>query len=183
MEQTSRLPFFTHHKPFRPPRHRNSFALSLAIRCLRVMMSNLSTQFRSTQSRNTWFLPLPAPRADRTLANDSEKMLPPPITHYTVYEKTRNLQRKHVCLSMVNTFVPGRSTTSSRGQTLFWPIAVKGCFALYKICNGSNGAISFHQKINRILFYICNGRHFRVEKKTKRGSGNHRVYCSLNDEG
>ena len=91
---------------------------TLDIRSTRVMLSNFSTQFRPTQTRNTGFLPLSAPRADRTRADDSEQISPPPITHHTVYEKTRNIQR-NPCLSMGNTFVPGRSAISSRGQTSF----------------------------------------------------------------
>ena len=69
------------------------------------MLSNLSTQFRPAQTRNTEYLPLPAPRADRTRADDSEQILPPPIAHHTVYENIRNLQR-NPCLSVGNTFVP-----------------------------------------------------------------------------
>ena len=59
-------------------------------------LSNLSTQFRPAQTKNTGFFPLPASRADRARADDSEQISPPPITHHPVYENTRNLQRNHV---------------------------------------------------------------------------------------
>ena len=91
----------------------------LAIRCVRVVLFNLSTQFRPTQTINKGFLSSPTPRADRTRADGSEQISPPPITHHTVYEKTRYLHSAKTCLSMGNTIVPGGSAISSRGQTSF----------------------------------------------------------------
>ena len=41
------------------------------------MLSNPSTQFRPTQTRNTMILLLPAPREDRTSPDDSERISPP----------------------------------------------------------------------------------------------------------
>ena len=81
-KQTPRPSSSTHHRKFQPRRHWNSFTIPLAVRCVRVMLSNLSTQFRPTQTRNSGFLPLPAPRADRTRADGSDQISPPPITHH-----------------------------------------------------------------------------------------------------
>ena len=116
-------------KRFGRDAHRKSFSISFAIRCIGVMLSNLSTQFKPTQTRNTGLLPLPAPRADCTRAGARFR------AHLAAGDYTPHSVRKHTkssakpCLSMGDTFAPGGSAISSRGQASFGAIAVNGCFA------------------------------------------------------
>ena len=150
----------------------------MAIKCVRVMLPNLSTQFRPTQIRNTGFLPLPAPRADYTRADDSEQISPPTITHHTVvYENTRNLQRNHVYQRGTHSY---RAGPLSRlvGRPPFEPSLSKGVLPLAIDANSPNGAISLTQTFNRILFCVCNGRYFEV-RKAKNGDRGTNVFIRL----
>ena len=97
--QTPRSPSSKHHKKFRPRRHRNPFTIPLAIRSVRVALSNLSTQFRPTQTRHTGFLPLPVPRADRTRVADSEQISSPSTTHHTSVRKDKKPSAKSMSLN------------------------------------------------------------------------------------
>ena len=82
------------------------------------MSSNLSTQLRLAQTRNTGSLPVPAPVAVQlnTRTHVSEQIPAATIAHHTDYENTRNLQRSP-WLSTVNTFIPCGLAISSRGRT------------------------------------------------------------------
>ena len=144
------------------------------------MLSNLSTQFRPTQTRNPWLLPLPAPRADRTRVDDSEQISPPPIAHHTVYEKTRNLQRNRVFQWGTHCFRLGPLSRLA-GRPPFELTLSKGALLLITNAYDPNCALSLTQTFNRILFYVCNGRYliFWGTKSKKRGSENNRVYSSL----
>ena len=131
------------------------------------MLSNLSTQFRLTQTRNTGLLSLLTPRADRARADDSKQILPPLITHHTVYKKTRNLQRNHVCQWETYSYLVN-PLSRLVGRPPFEPSLSKVVLPLIVAANG-NGAISLTQTFNRILFYIiCSVRYFGVQK-TKNG--------------
>ena len=76
------------------------------------------------------------------------------------------------CLSKGDTLlIPGGSTISSRGQTSFWAIAIKGCFVLDNSCKQPKWRHFVDADIhNHILFYVCNGRYFGVQKE-KTGIG------------
>ena len=130
------------------------------------MLSNLSTQTRPTQTRNTGFLTLPAPRVDRTRADDSEQISPPPITHHTRKHCTKRHETfsETMSLSMRNILVPGGSANSPCGQPPFEPSLLKCVLPWIIAANGPNGSISLTQTFNRILFYVCNGRYFGVQK-------------------
>ena len=118
-EQTPRPPSSTHHKKFRPRQRRNSFTIPLAIRCRRVMLFNLSTQFRPTQTRNETqgfspCLPESGPHSSRQFrANFAAD----DYTPHSLRKDTKPSAKP--CLPMVNTFVPGGSAISSHGQTSF----------------------------------------------------------------
>ena len=116
------------------------------------MLSNLSTYFRLTQTRNTGFLPLPAPRENRTRANGSNNFRRHRLyTDHTVYEKTRNL-RTNACLSMGNTFSYLVGPPSRLGgRPPFEPSLSKGVFPLRIATNGPNGIISLTQTFIRMF--------------------------------
>ena len=97
--------------------------LGIATRVRRESLSNLSTQFRSTQTINTGSLPMPATVADHTRTHDSRQTRAVVTAQHTEYGKTRNLQRSP-CLSRVKIYIPGGLAISSRGQTSFSATAV-----------------------------------------------------------
>ena len=124
---------------------------------------------------------LPAPRANRTRADDyCEQVLLPPITHHTVYEKTRrSLQRNNACQWGTHYSYTVGPLFRLVGRPHFEPSLSNGVLPLIIAANGPTGTISLTKALHHILFYICNGRYFGVTKSKKRGSVNNRVFCSL----
>ena len=101
-----------------------------------------------------------------TQAHDPEKISGATmITHHTVYEKTRSLQRS-ACLSMGNTLLTGGSAISSCEQTPpFEPLLSKSVLPLITAAYGPNGAIALTKIFNGILSDVCNRRYFGVQKE------------------
>ena len=162
------------HRGRRPQRTTESFGRGAigtsSIRPVRVILFNFGTQFRPIQTRDTVFLPLPAPRVDRTRADDSEQISPPPITRHTVYEKTRNLKRNHFCQWGIHSYQVGPLSRLVR-RPPFEPSLPKGVLPLIIAANGPNGAISLTQTFNRNLFHVCNGQCFGVQKAKNEDRG------------
>ena len=128
------------------------------------MSSNLGTQFRLTQTRNTGFLPSLGPRADRTRADDSEQISPPPIAHHTVYEIHRTFSETHVSQWGAHSYLVGL-LSHLVGRPHFEPALSKGVLPLIIVApNGSNGAISLTKTFSRILLYVCNRLYFGVQE-------------------
>ena len=132
-EQTPRPPSSTHTQWFWSRHHGNFFVILSAIRAVRVVLSNLSTQPRPEELVSHPTCAGSGPPCTKVVTHDSEQISPAIIAHHTVYEKTQNLQRSP-CLSIGNAFVPSGSAISSRGRTSFCAIAVKGYFALDNSC-------------------------------------------------
>ena len=63
------------------------------------------------------------------------------------------------------------------GRPLFEPSLSKGVSPLMLVASGPNGTISLTQIFNRILFHVCNGGYFGVQK-AKNGDGGSMVFIA-----
>ena len=63
------------------------------------------------------------------------------------------------------------------GRPPFEPSLSKGALPLILVANGSNDTISLTQTFNRILFHVCNGGYFGVQK-AKNGDGGTMVFTA-----
>ena len=63
------------------------------------------------------------------------------------------------------------------GRPPFEPSESKGVLPLILLANGPNGTISLTQTFNRILFHVCNGGYFGVQK-AKKGDGGTMVFTA-----
>ena len=106
---------------------------------------------------------MPATVANPRQSHDSEQISPPPVTHHTVYETTRNFQQIHVCQWGAHSYLVG-PLSRLVGRSHFKPTLSKGVLRLIIAANGPNGAISLTQTFNSILFDVCNGRYVGLQK-------------------
>ena len=88
---------------------------------------------------------------------------PATIAHHTVYEKTPNLHRSHICQWGAQPYLLG---TLSRlvGKPPYSLWLSKSVLPLTKAGNDPNSAISLTEIFDRILFYVCNSLCFGVQK-------------------
>ena len=106
---------------------------------------------------------MPATVADPRQSHDSEQISPATIAHHTLCEKIRNLQQTHVSQWGAKLYLVG-PLSRFIGKYPFEPSLSKNVLLLTTVTYGPNGAISLTQTFNRILFYVCNGRYFGVQK-------------------
>ena len=163
-EQTPRPPSTTHHLKFRPRWHRDSFTIPLPKKCTRIWSSNLTTQLRISHAWNTRSLTVPAIVADPRQPHDSEQISPATIAHHKVYEKTRNLQQNHVCQRGLRLYLVG-PLSRLVGKPSFEPSLSKNVLPSTTTAYSPNSAMSLTQIFNSILFYVCSGRYFGVQKE------------------
>ena len=101
--------------------------------------------------------------ADPRQSHDSEQISPATIAHHTVYENTQNLQQTI-------------SVNGEHNRTWWVRYLSKNVLPLRSAAYGPNSAILSTQTFNRILFHVCNGRDFGVQK-TKSGDRG-RIACT-----
>ena len=106
---------------------------------------------------------MPATVADPRQLLDSEQISPATIAHHIVYEKTRNLQQNYVCQWGAHPYHLVDPLSRLVGKP-FEPSLSKNVSPLTTAAYGPNSAIPLTQTCNRILFYVCNGRYFGIQK-------------------
>ena len=119
---------------------------------------------------------MPATVADPRQSHDSERISPATIAHHTVYETTRNLQQTHVCQWGAQSYLVGPLSRLVVKPPFELSLS-KNVLPLTTAAYGPNSAISLTQTFNHILFYICNGRDFGVQK-TKNGDRGRIVFTA-----
>ena len=143
------------------------------------MLSALSTQFRPTQTRNTEFLPFPAPKERIPL----EPKIPSKSCRRRLY--TTQYTKRHRTLSGINVSQCGTHSylmgPLSRlvDRPPVEPSLSKDILPLITAANGPNGAISLTQTFNRISFHFCNRQYFGEQKAKNGERGTIVLHCSL----
>ena len=108
---------------------------------------------------------MPATVADPRQSHDSEKISPATIAHHTVYEKTPNFSKTISAKEKHSRRAWWVRYLASWVTLLLIHHRCQRMFGLLRIAAyGPNSAISLTQTFNRILFHVCNGRDFGVQK-------------------
>ena len=106
---------------------------------------------------------MPTAVADPKRSLDTEQISPATIAHHTVYEKTPNLHQSHICQWGAQPYLVG-PLSRLVGKPPLSPWLSKNVFPLTKGGNDPNSAISLKEIFDRILFDVCNGLGFGVQK-------------------